>query len=144
MNIDRAPHIYVAAASAELPRAGAAMRELRTLGARVVGDWTAEVDAWGAEGADQTDEQRAAGSAAQLRCLIVEADAVLVLAPSGGCRTRGAWMEAGAAFAAGLPVVVSCSAPRAPWVIAWALREPTDAAAISRVVRVAHRSREGR
>lgn len=139
-SIPARPRIYVAAASAELPRAEAAIRELRAIGADVVGDWTAAVARWGSEGDGQTDKERSAQSAQQLRH-VIGCDALLALVPTADLHTRGLWMEAGAAYAAAVPVVASCAAPRLPWMLSWAEHVATDAVAIGRVLRRAHEDR---
>jgi len=125
--------VYVAAASAELPRAQAAMRQIREAGVRVVGDWTDDVLRYGSEGATHSDEARAAASAAQLD-FVGTAGAVLLLIPPKGVATKGAWAEAGVARALGIQVVASCSAPRLPWIVSWAEHRLTDLDAIERAV----------
>lgn len=134
----RAPDIYVAASSKEIPRAEAAMRLVRELGGRVVGEWTEPIAIAGdSEGTKQTDEERAELSAEQL-IHVSRADALVILIPEVE-KTVGAWVELGCAFGASVPCVASCVAPRLPWAAAWVEMRRTDEAAVRRAIELAVR-----
>lgn len=134
----RAPDIYVAASSKEIPRAQAAMRLVRELGGRVVGEWTEPIAIAGdSEGTKQTDAERALLSAEQL-VYVSRADALVLLVPEVE-KTIGGWIELGCAFAASVPCVASCIAPRMPWAAAWVDVRRTDEAAVRRALELATR-----
>jgi hypothetical protein len=84
--------IYVAAASAELPRAKRIMALLRQAGHRITHDWTPSVE----RGGSVPTSFSARKEAAEDDCgAIIAADVVLFLHPSPGVFTTGFWFELG-------------------------------------------------
>lgn len=83
--------VFVAAPSSELHRAHAVIRDMRDIGHEVY-DWTASIAAYGANPADA-----APGSLqpqiADLLIALKDAEAMVLLTPSPGHGTIGAWGE---------------------------------------------------
>lgn len=99
--------VYVAASSAEIERAEAAIASLRDLGIQVTSTWPAVVRSVGVSnprGASRAD--RRAWSETDLLELAA-AEHLWLLAPGPESPTRGAWVELGYARAAGLVIVSS-------------------------------------
>lgn len=84
--------IYVAAASAELPRAKRIMALLRQAGHRITYDWTPSVEQGGSVPASFSAQNEAAENDCNA---IHTADVVLFLHPSPGVVTTGFWFELG-------------------------------------------------
>lgn len=99
--------VYVAGNSGEREaRAKPMIESLRNAGCVITYDWTIAVDQFGA---NAVGEVQARLSASRDLAGVRAADVVLALAPeTGGC---GMWIEVGAAFALGIPVVFSCPEP---------------------------------
>lgn len=102
--------IYVAASSAELERARAAMDWCREQGFEITHDWVADVTLVRLEGgkadADLTPAEQLAFVVKDLDA-VGEADLLWFLVPRPPATTVGAWVELGAAYELGRPVIVS-------------------------------------
>ena len=99
--------VYVAGNSSERgERAKPVIEKLRNAGCVITYDWTVAVDEFGANAVGETQARL---SASRDLAGVRGADVVLALAPeTGGC---GMWIEVGAAFALGIPVLFSCPEP---------------------------------
>lgn len=84
--------IYVAAASAELPRAKRIMALLRQAGHRITYDWTPSVEQGGSVPASSSAQKEAAEDDCNA---IITAEVVLFLHPGPGAFTTGFWFELG-------------------------------------------------
>jgi hypothetical protein len=96
--------VYVAGSSREVARVRAMHRRLQNAGHTITHDWTKAVEALGGapelpDGCEETHwREDLAG--------VGSADAVVVLSPLGGLTTEGTWVELGAAWGLGRPVVL--------------------------------------
>lgn len=103
------PRVYLAGASApgQMDRVSAWSSRLTESGADVVSTWPAHVAAAGSGNPrDAPTAQRRAWSGGDLREL-GSAAVLWVLVPPAGVPTRGAWFEAGYAYAMAMAIVVS-------------------------------------
>jgi nucleoside 2-deoxyribosyltransferase len=133
--------VYVAGPSSELNRCEKAMRRAERGELSITYRWTDDVRAGG-------DSPNAAAFAAADLAGVASADVLLLLLPSEGHATVGAWVELGAAAALRKPIVVS--APAVPGMVRVAFPYSalvhtfqTDRAAIRELISRAPRASKG-
>jgi hypothetical protein len=102
--------VYVAGSSRELERAEAVIAALRSAGVHVTGDWVGHIRDCRAAGvatdAELSDDEARAVALLDLDALD-RACTLLLLAPAPEAPSCGAWVELGAAYLAGLRLVIS-------------------------------------
>lgn len=138
--------VYVAASAApdSAWRVNAAIAALRDAGVAVTCTWPEVVAATpgGSNPRDASDADRRAWSAQDL-AEIDAADAVWFLAPTPPATTRGAWFEAGYAFAKGKRLVFSGDTRQSVF-CALGSEMPSDAAAFASLLEIAELLRPDR
>jgi len=134
-------NVYVAGASAELPRAKLAIAKINEMElARVTVDWPGVIEAAGAANGPGVDDP--AACARMDLAGVADADVVLLLVPSEGCHSTGLWCEYGYALNRGAFVVASGPAgPSESIFLSLASKRcPDDAAALLAIVMLAEHS----